>query len=60
MLAKVCCVAEELGDDINGVMDDEENSEDVANLDSLMESVSPSFFTDPGPPSQIAEASLRN
>jgi len=57
--AKVRCVAEELGDDVDGITDDKNPSE-VPNLDSLLDSLSPSFFVDPGPPSQIAEASSRN
>ncbi len=56
---KVRCVAEELGDDMDGIMDDKNLSE-VPNLDSLLDSLSPSLFMDPEPPSQIAEASLRN
>ncbi len=51
MLVKVCCVAEELGDDVNEVTDDEEISENVANLNSLMKSMSSSFFADPELPS---------
>jgi len=58
-LAKVRCVAEELGDDVDGITDDKDPPE-VPNLDSLLDSLSPSLFMDPGPPSQIAEASSRN
>jgi len=58
-LAKVHCVAEELGDDMDGITDDKDPPE-VPNLDSLLDSLSPSLFMDPGPPSQIAEASSRN
>ncbi len=57
--AKVHCVAEELGDDMDGITDDK-NLSKVPNLNSLLDSLSPSLFVDPGPPSQIAEASLRN
>ncbi len=55
-VAKVRCVASELGDDNDGT-EDEENSSDPPNLDSLLESMSPSFFIDPGPPSQTVVAS---
>jgi len=57
--AKVHCVAEELGDDMDGIMDDKNPSE-VPNLNFLLDSLSPSFFMDPEPPSQIAEASSHN
>ncbi len=59
MLAKVRCVAEELGDDVDGITDDKDPPE-VPNLNSLLDSLSPSLFVDPGPPSQIAEASSHN
>jgi len=55
-VAKVRCVASELGDDNNGT-EDEENSSDPPNLDSLLESMSSSFFIDPGPPSQTVVVS---
>jgi len=46
MLVKVCCVAEKLDDDINKVINDKKNSENITNLNSLIKSVSSSFFTD--------------
>jgi len=50
-VAKVCCVASELSNDNNGT-GDEENSSDPPNLDSLLESMSSSFFIDSEPLSQ--------
>jgi len=50
-VAKVRCVASELGDDNNGT-EDEENSSNPSHLDSLLKSMSSSFFIDPEPPSQ--------
>jgi hypothetical protein len=55
-VAKVRCVASELSNDNNGT-GDEENSSDPSNLDSLLESMSSSFFIDPGPLSQTVVAS---
>ncbi len=56
---KVHCVAEKLGDDMNEIMNDKNPSE-VPNLNFLLDSLSPSFFMDSEPPSQIAEASSHN
>ncbi len=50
-LVKVCCVAEKLDDDINEITDDEKISENIANLDSLVKSMSSNFFADLEPPS---------
>jgi len=50
-VTKVCCVASELSNDNNGT-EDEENSSDPFNLDSLLKSMSSSFFIDLEPPSQ--------
>jgi len=48
---KVCCVAFELSDD-NNETENEENSFNPSNLDSLLKSMSFSFFIDSEPPSQ--------
>ncbi len=52
-VVKVRCVASELSDD-NNETEDEENSSDPSNLDSLLKSMSSSFFIDPEPLSQTA------
>ena len=54
-VAKVRCVAFELSND-NNETEDEENSSDPSNLDSLLKSMSSSFFIDLEPPSQTAVA----
>jgi len=48
---KVHCVASELSND-NNETEDEENSSDPSNLDSLLKSMSSSFFIDSEPSSQ--------
>ncbi len=58
-VAKVRCVAFELSDDNNGT-GDEENSSDPPNLDSLLKSMSSSFFIDPEPPSQTVVVFLHS
>ncbi len=58
-VAKVRCVASELGDDNDGIMDDETPSE-APDLNSLLSVMTSSFFEDSGPPSQTAEASLHS
>ncbi len=58
-VAKVRCVASELSDDNNGT-EDEENSSDPSNLDSLLKSMSFSFFIDPEPPSQTVVVFLHS
>jgi len=58
-VAKVRCVAFELSDDNNGT-GDEENSSDPSNLDSLLKSMSSSFFIDPEPPSQTVVVFLHS
>ena len=58
-VAKVRCVASELSDDNNGT-EDEENSSDPPNLDSLLKSMSFSFFIDPEPPSQTVVVFLHS
>jgi len=50
-VTKVRCVASELSND-NNETEDEENSSDSSNLDSLLKSMSSSFFIDPEPLSQ--------
>ena len=50
-VAKVRCVASKLSNNNNGT-ENEENSSDPPNLDSLLKSMSSSFFIDPEPPSQ--------
>ncbi len=50
-VVKVHCVASELSDD-NNETEDEKNSSDSSNLDSLLKSMSSSFFIDPEPLSQ--------
>jgi len=58
-VAKVCCVASELSND-NDETEDEKNSFDSSNLDSLLKSMSSSFFIDSEPLSQTAEVFLCN
>ncbi len=58
-VAKVRCVASELSDD-NNETEDEENSSDPSNLDSLLKSMSSSFFIDPEPPSQTVVVFLHS
>jgi len=50
-VAKVHCVAFKLSDD-NNETEDEENSFNSSNLDSLLKSMSSSFFINSEPPSQ--------
>ena len=50
-VAKVRCVASELSND-NNETEDEKNFSDSPNLDSLLKSMSSSFFIDSEPPSQ--------
>ncbi len=50
-VVKVCCVASELSND-NNETENEENSSNSSNLDSLLKSMSFSFFIDPEPLSQ--------
>jgi len=57
--AKVHCVAEELSDDINEIINDK-NSFKILNLNSLLNSLSSSFFMNSELSSQIAEAFLHN
>ncbi len=52
-VVKVHCVASELSND-NNETEDEENFSDSSNLDSLLKSMSSSFFIDPEPFSQTA------
>jgi len=56
---KVCCVASELSDD-NNKTDDEKNFSDPFNLDSLLKSMSSSFFIDFEPFSQTAVVFLHS
>jgi len=58
-VAKVHCVAFELSDDNNGT-EDEKNSSDPSNLDSLLESMSSSFFIDSEPFSQTVVVFLHS
>ncbi len=58
-VAKVRCVASELSNDNNGT-ENEENSSDPPNLDSLLESMSSSFFIDSEPPSQTVVVFLHS
>jgi len=58
-VAKVCCVASELSDD-NNETEDEENPFSSSNLDSLLKSMSFSFFIDPEPLSQTAVVFLHS
>ncbi len=58
-VAKVRCVASELSDD-NNETEDEENSSDSSNLDSLLKSMSSSFFIDPEPFSQTVVVFLHS
>jgi len=50
-VTKVHCVASELSND-NNETEDEKNFFNSFNLDSLLKSMSSSFFIDPEPPSQ--------
>jgi len=52
-ITKVHCVVFKLSND-NNETEDEENSSDSLNLDSLLKSMSSSFFIDPEPLSQTA------
>ncbi len=52
-VVKVHCVASELSND-NNETEDEENFSDSSNLDSLLKSMSSSFFIDSEPFSQTA------
>jgi len=54
-VAKVHCVASELSND-NNETENEENSSDPSNLDSLLKSMSSSFFIDSEPSSQTVVA----
>ncbi len=54
-VVKVCCVASELSDD-NNETENEENFFNPSHLDSLLKSMSSSFFIDPEPPSQTVVA----
>jgi len=56
---KVHCVASELSDDNSGT-ENEENSFDSSNLDSLLKSMSSSFFIDSEPPSQTVVVFLHS
>jgi len=56
---KVCCVASELSND-NNETEDEENFSDSFNLDSLLKSMSFSFFIDSEPPSQTVVVFLHS
>ncbi len=58
-VTKVCCVAFKLSNDNNGT-EDEENSFDSSNLDSLLKSMSSSFFIDSEPPSQTVVVFLHS
>jgi len=58
-VVKVRCVASELSND-NNETEDEKNSSDSSNLDSLLKSMSFSFFIDPEPFSQTVVAFLHN
>jgi len=56
---KVCCVAFELSND-NNETEDEKNSSDSLNLDSLLKSMSSSFFIDLRPLSQTVVVFLHS
>jgi len=58
-VAKVCCVAFKLSND-NNETEDEENSSDSSNLDSLLKSMSFSFFIDSEPFSQTVVVFLHS
>ena len=58
-VTKVHCVASELNDD-NNETEDEENSSDSSNLDSLLKSMSSSFFIDSEPLSQTVVVFLHS
>ncbi len=58
-VVKVHCVASELGDD-NNETEDEESSSNPSNLDSLLKSMSSSFFIDSEPPSQTVVVFLHS
>jgi len=59
VIVKVHCVAFELSNDNNGT-EDEENSSDSPNLDSLLKSMSSSFFIDSEPLSQTVVVFLHS
>ncbi len=56
---KVCCVAFKLSND-NNETENEENSSDSSNLNSLLKSMSFSFFIDPAPLSQTVVVFLHS
>jgi len=58
-VVKVHCVASELSND-NNETEDEESSFNPSNLDSLLKSMSSSFFIDPEPPSQTVVVFLHS
>jgi len=58
-VTKVHCVVSELSND-NNETEDEENSSDSSNLDSLLKSMSSSFYIDPEPFSQTAVVFLHS
>jgi len=58
-VVKVHCVASELSND-NNETEDEKNSFNSLNLDSLLKSMSFSFFIDPEPPSQTVVVFLHS
>jgi len=58
-VVKVRCVASELSND-NNETEDEENFSDPSNLDSLLKSMSSSFFIDSEPPSQTVVVFLHS
>ena len=58
-VVKVHCVASELSND-NNETEDEENFSDPSNLDSLLKSVSSSFFIDSEPLSQTVVVFLHS
>jgi len=58
-IVKVCCVASELSND-NNETEDEESSFNSSNLDSLLKSMSSSFFINPEPLSQTAVVFLHS
>ena len=58
-VTKVHCVAFKLSNDNNGT-ENEKNSFNSFNLDSLLKSMSSSFFIDPEPPSQTVVVFLHS
>ena len=58
-IVKVCCVASELSND-NNETENEKNFSDSSNLDSLLKSMSFSFFIDFEPFSQTAVVFLHS